>query len=110
MFGSSKCAAVPIPFHSFLTIFPRFSSSTLLTIFGGQVDDLETLLIEERLPEGWESRIRERNGLTILTFNKTALKVEHGIDEKKFAISATADSDKVASPSSIQKPASEVNA
>ena len=60
------------------------SSSTLLTIFGGRVDDLETILIDERLPEGWESRIRKQLGLTITSFNSTVLKVEFGINENKY--------------------------
>ncbi|KAG6810652.1 hypothetical protein H0H92_010915 [Tricholoma furcatifolium] len=66
------------------------SAATFLTIFGGRVKDLETILLEERLPEGWESRIRETKGLTLITFNsKTVKKVENGIDESKFAPSAT---------------------
>ncbi|KAF8888796.1 Chloroperoxidase [Infundibulicybe gibba] len=67
----------------FHKMFGSSNSSTLLTIFGGRVDDLEEILIEERIPEGWESRIRKRMGLTMLTFNRTVLKVELGIDEKK---------------------------
>ncbi|PBL03128.1 Cloroperoxidase [Armillaria gallica] len=53
------------------------NSSTMLTIMGGRVQDLESLLIEERIPNGWESRILSRNGLTFLAFNRTVLKVEH---------------------------------
>ena len=60
------------------------SSSTLLTIFGGRVDDLQSILIEERLPEGWESRIRKGMGLTIAAFNITIFKLERNIDEKKY--------------------------
>lgn len=66
------------------------SSSTLLTIFGGRVRDLETILIEERIPDGWESRIRERMGLTMATFNRTVLRVELGTDEKKVPKPASA--------------------
>jgi len=62
----------------FHKVFGSSNSSTLLTIFGGQVRDLETILIEERLPEGWEPRIRAKMGLTILTFNRTVMKVELG--------------------------------
>ncbi|KAG6901826.1 hypothetical protein C0995_007533 [Termitomyces sp. Mi166 len=65
--------------------FGSSNSSTLLTIFGGRVKDLETILLEERLPDGWESRVRESQGLTFLTFNKTVVKVERGVDESKFA-------------------------
>ena len=49
------------------------------------MDDLETILLEERLPEGWESRVREAYGLTVITFNlKTVNPVEKGIDEEKY--------------------------
>ena len=54
----------------------------MLTIFGGRVDDLRPFLTEERLPEGWESRIRHRMGLTIFEFNTTVLPVELGISEE----------------------------
>ncbi|KAF5384451.1 hypothetical protein D9615_003404 [Tricholomella constricta] len=83
--------------------FGSSNSSTMLTIFGGRVPDLEVLLLEERLPDGWESRIREQKGLTMLTFNRTVLKVEKGIDETKFAAAAPAA--EPASPSSVHKPA-----
>jgi hypothetical protein len=58
------------------------SGSTLLTIFGGCVPDLYTFLAEERLPDGWESRVRDQMGLTIFTFNRTIFRVELGIDEE----------------------------
>jgi len=60
-----------------------------LTVFGGRVSDLESILIEERLPEGWESRVREPFGLTIASFQPTVLKVEFGIDESKYAAEAS---------------------
>jgi hypothetical protein len=59
-----------------------FSGSTLLTIFGGRLDDIYTFLTEERLPEGWESRIRDQMGLTFFAFNHTVLQVELGIKEE----------------------------
>ncbi|KAK0500015.1 Chloroperoxidase [Armillaria luteobubalina] len=57
-------------------MFGSSNSSTMLTIMGGRVKDLESFLIEERIPDGWESRILARNGLTLQTFNKTVLNVE----------------------------------
>lgn len=57
------------------------SSCTMLTLFGGHVEDLRTFLIEERLPKGWEPKIRTPYGLTIGAFNKTVLQVELGIKE-----------------------------
>lgn len=62
----------------------RLSSATLLTAFGGRVSDLESFLIEERLPDGWESRIRKHYGMTFATFNATILKIEFGVNEKKY--------------------------
>ena len=65
-------------------LITRRSSSTLLNTFGGRVSDLDAFLREERLPQGWESRVRKRMGLTFADFNSTALKVELGINEKKY--------------------------
>ncbi|KAK0205181.1 Chloroperoxidase [Desarmillaria ectypa] len=57
-------------------IFGSSNSSTMLTIMGGRVKDLESFLVEERIPDGWESRILSRKGLTFQAFNKTVIKVE----------------------------------
>ena len=57
----------------------------MLTIFGGRIEDLEVILKEERLPEGWEPRVRNPWGLTITKFNQTVLAVELGINEKSAA-------------------------
>jgi len=69
--------------------FSSSNSSTILTIFGCRVSDLESILIEERLPEGWESRIREPFGLTIAALQPTVLKVALGIDERPYAAEAS---------------------
>lgn len=60
-----------------------YSASTLLTIFGGRIEDITPFLIEERIPEGWEPRIRRKYGLTMATFNKTVFRVEAGTKEGK---------------------------
>ena len=88
MFGSSKY--VPLLQSLWFSLLERISisSSTLLTIFGGRQRDLEPLLTKERIPDGWEPRIMAHYGLTITTFNRTVLKVENGIDEKKIASTA----------------------
>jgi hypothetical protein len=52
-----------------------------VTIFGGRVADLGPFLREERLPDGWESRVRRRMGMTFLTLNLTVFKLERGIKE-----------------------------
>ncbi|KAF8241080.1 Cloroperoxidase [Tricholoma matsutake] len=73
---------------TFHKMFGSSNSSTLLTIFGGRVKDIETLLSEERFADGWEPRILGRKGLTMTTFNRTVLKLEFGINEKKVAVSS----------------------
>jgi hypothetical protein len=72
-----------IPFHSsFNFTFFVISASTLLTIFGGRLNDIYTFLTEERLPDGWESRVRDQMGLTLSTFNRTVFRVELGIEDE----------------------------
>lgn len=44
--------------------------------------DIYTFLTEERIPDGWESRVRERMGLTFVSFNCTVLGVELGVREE----------------------------
>ncbi|EJF56466.1 chloroperoxidase-like protein [Dichomitus squalens LYAD-421 SS1] len=63
-------------------IFGASNASTLLTIFGGRIEDLRPFLREERLPDGWEPRVRHRMGLTMLEFNLTVTPVELGIKEE----------------------------
>lgn len=65
----------------FHKMFGSANSSTLLCIFGGRVDDLEPFLAEERIPEGWEPKVLMHSGVTFIVFNRTALEVEHGIQE-----------------------------
>lgn len=55
----------------------------MLTIFGGRVEDLRPFLLEERLPENWQPRVRSRMGLTMLAFNNIGLRVELGIRDAK---------------------------
>lgn len=64
------------------------SSSTLLTIFGGKIDDLRPFLLEERIPDNWQPRITARMGLTIAAFNGVVSKVELGIKEMKVSRTA----------------------
>ncbi len=60
------------------------SACNFLGIFGGRVKDLEIFLLEERIPEGWECRTRNRAGLTFAKHNLNVFRVEFGIDEKKY--------------------------
>jgi hypothetical protein len=49
------------------------------------VNDLTSFLIEEKLPDGWESRVRSRWGLTLTKLIFTAvLPLEFRISEKKY--------------------------
>lgn len=66
-------------FYPYLVVI---SASTLVTIFGGRINDIYTFLTEERLPDGWESRVRNQMGLTMFTFNRTVFSVELGIKEE----------------------------
>jgi len=54
----------------------------LLVAFDGCVNDLKIWLLEERFPDGWETRLRHRVGLTFMEFNLTVLGVEFGIGKK----------------------------
>ena len=45
-------------------------------IFGGRVRDLKSVLIDEKLPEEWESRVRSRAGLTSAKLNLRVLPME----------------------------------
>ncbi|KAG2346941.1 Cloroperoxidase [Suillus weaverae] len=72
----------------FHKIFGSANASTLVTIFGGRVDDLRSFLLHERIPESWEPRVRQPHGMTIINFNKTILIVEVGVREKDWAQAA----------------------
>jgi hypothetical protein len=107
LFGSSKCVS---PHHldylNWLLIrllLYHGSSSTMLTIFGGRVKDLESILVDERIPEGWESRIRKKMGLTFAAFNFTVFKVEWGVNEKKYQAKVDAEAAAAASASAAEE-------
>ncbi|KAH8829209.1 heme-thiolate peroxidase [Flagelloscypha sp. PMI_526] len=68
--------------------FGSANATTLLRIYGGNVEELEAHLIEERIPDGWEPYPRERFGLTMMSFNGTAKKIGKLIDEDKAAAQA----------------------
>ncbi|KAF4576265.1 hypothetical protein EYR40_000504 [Pleurotus pulmonarius] len=72
--------------------FGSSNSSTLLTIYGGRVDDLRPILVEERIPDGWESRIRAPFGLTMINFNVgTVNKVEKESQKEQKVYAASLD-------------------
>lgn len=55
----------------------------MLKIFGGQVKDLQVILREERIPEGWKPRFRKPHGLALASLNKTVLSVGYGTRSRK---------------------------
>ncbi|KAF1988475.1 Cloroperoxidase [Aulographum hederae CBS 113979] len=63
--------------------FGAANSSTMLTLFGGSIADLEPMLTDERFAEHWEPRVLSRFGLTMAAFNGTVIPVQMGVDEKK---------------------------
>jgi hypothetical protein len=64
--------------------FGSANSATLLKIFGCRVDDLRSILIKEQFPDGWQSRILGRMGLTLSWFNLTVFPLEWSTNEKKY--------------------------
>jgi hypothetical protein len=69
----------------FHKLFGCANASLLLSTMGGRVNDLHSFLLHEQLPEGWESRVRDSHGLTLINFNKLALKIEFCVREKDWA-------------------------
>ncbi|KAF9011784.1 hypothetical protein BDQ17DRAFT_1387380 [Cyathus striatus] len=61
---------------------PDFTLAFIHKMFGSSKP--ESILIDERIPDGWESRIRKPLGLTMTTFNRTVFRVEMGTNEKKY--------------------------
>jgi hypothetical protein len=55
----------------------------MLTLFGGSIADLTTMLTEERFPPNWEPRVLSRFGLTMAKFNGTVIPVQLGVNTKK---------------------------
>jgi len=66
-------------------MFASGNASILFSFFGGNVDDLRIFLNEERLPEGWEPKVRTKKGLTLFTFNTLVSRIEGNIDERRGA-------------------------
>ena len=54
-----------------------YSTCTILSIFGGRHKDVEIILTEERIPEGWEPRNRKQYGLTLTAFNTSVIPLEY---------------------------------
>ncbi|KAG8944778.1 hypothetical protein FRC04_001516 [Tulasnella sp. 424] len=70
--------------YSFIhKFFGSGNAALLYSIFGGDVADLRVYLSEERFPDGWEPKNRERFGHTILQAQKTSLDIEFNINENQ---------------------------
>ncbi|KAJ6603249.1 hypothetical protein DFH09DRAFT_1458575 [Mycena vulgaris] len=63
---------------------PDFAFAKIHKLFGSSKQDHrpEPFLKEERIPQGWEPKVRSRMGLTFLAFNSTVSKVESAIKEE----------------------------
>ena len=59
------------------------STSSLVTLFGGRVDQLQELLVNERISDGWEPVVREQMSFTISSFAPSAFKVEFGVKDTR---------------------------
>jgi len=59
------------------------NSATMITVFGGEIPLLRTWLLEERLPDGWEPRNRDRLGTSMAAFNRVLLGIYTKMDERK---------------------------
>jgi hypothetical protein len=55
------------------------------------VDDLKSLLVDERIPEGWESRVRARKGLTFTASLLTIIEIEGNIKVKEYEAKIAAE-------------------
>jgi hypothetical protein len=71
-------------------MFSSSNNCTLLTIFGGRYKDVEIFLTEERIPDGWECRVRKSYGLTIAALNMVSIPVELRTKEKAKQLMAEA--------------------
>ncbi|KAF8352008.1 Chloroperoxidase [Amanita rubescens] len=58
-------------------MFASGNTCTFLSIFGGRQKDIEIILTEERIPEGWEPRNRKQYGLTLTAFNTSVIPLEY---------------------------------
>jgi len=86
----SQAANTNYSLDFFHKLISSLNSSFFLTIFGGRVDDLQSILTDERIPEGWESHVRARKGLTFVSAIPTLLAVQIRINEKKYKASVAA--------------------
>ncbi|KAG2144105.1 Chloroperoxidase [Suillus bovinus] len=84
----SRASNKEFSLSSFHKIFGSTNAATLVTVFGGRVDDLHSFLHDERLPKGWELHIRQPHGMTLMQINKTVLEIERGVRERDWAEAA----------------------
>ncbi|OBZ76314.1 putative sterigmatocystin biosynthesis peroxidase stcC [Grifola frondosa] len=70
------------PLSFALKLFGSSNSALMLTVWGGVVKDLRSVLLEERIPDGWQPRVRRPMGLTVSEIQWTVLAVELGVKEE----------------------------
>jgi hypothetical protein len=68
----------------------------LSTIFAGRVDDLKSFLVDERIPEGWESHVRARVGLTFTASLLKIIEIEGSINVKEYEAKIAAEAAAIA--------------
>lgn len=83
--GSTKYVPCVYWFLHAFSAQTSISTSFLVAPYGGRVDKLQELLLNERIPDGWEPTGRKPMGLTLSVLAISALKVELGVKQKKTA-------------------------
>ncbi|KAF8719041.1 hypothetical protein AX14_011541 [Amanita brunnescens Koide BX004] len=74
-------------------MFASANNSGFLTIFGSRLEDITIMLTEERIPEGWESRVRKPYGLTFAAFNFVIIPLELQTNKKAKELAAIAQNE-----------------
>jgi hypothetical protein len=65
------------------SLFGIDNSSVITEIFGGDVQTCETVLLEERFPDGFETFTKTRHGLTIMDFHLRSAEIFFGMRPMK---------------------------
>lgn len=90
MFASAKYVHIKFQFIIARHLTVLYSNSGFLTIFGSRLQDIESILVEERIPDGWESRVRKPYGLTFAAFNFVIIPLELETNRKVKELEAAA--------------------
>jgi len=83
-----------------MRFFGASNASLMYEVAGGDVKALKTILNEERLPDGFETSLRQRNGYTMKEFHLRSAQIYLG--KKKLTLPA----DDVITQEAVKKAAS----